>query len=72
MVAYAAAVIDIGDAVAEMILELSRQDDSPAAHTEELVYAAERVSGIAGWVRNTLAESTWLYPDGTPPNGWRR
>ena len=71
VVAYAAAVIDVGEAVIEMILELSRQDDSPTVHTKELVAAAERVSGIAAWVRNTLAESTWLYPDGTPPNGWR-
>ena len=72
VVAYAAAVIDIGNAVVEMIIELSSRDDSPAAHTDELLNAAERVSGIAGWVRNTLGGSRWLYPDGTPPNGWSR
>ena len=68
--AYAAAVIDMGDAVVEMIIELSQKAGSPAAHTEELVTAAERVRRIAGWVRDALGKSSWLYPDGTPPNGW--
>ena len=70
VVAYAAAVIDMGDAVVDMIIELSRQAGSPAAHTDELVTAAERVKRITGWVRNALGESSWLYPNGTPPNGW--
>ena len=68
--AYAAAVIDMGDAVVEMVIELSQKAGSPAAHTEELVTAAERVRRIAGWVRDALGKSSWLYPDGTPPNGW--
>ena len=70
VVAYAAAVIDVGDAVVEMIIELSRRADSPTAHTDDLVTAAERVRGIAAWVRNALGGSGWLYPDGIPPNGW--
>ena len=40
MAAYAAAVIDMGDAVVEMVIELSQKAGSPAAHTEELVTAA--------------------------------
>ena len=52
------------------IIELSRRADSPAARTEKLVTAAERVRAIADWVRNTLGDSRWLYPDGTLPNGW--
>ena len=68
--AYAAAVIDLGDAVVEMIIELSQKAGSPAAHTGELVTAAERVRRIANWVRDALGKSSWLYPDGTPPNGW--
>ena len=70
VVAYAAAVIDVGDAVVEMIIELSRRADSPAAYTEELVTAAEQVREIADWVRKALGGSGWLYPDGVPPNGW--
>ena len=70
VVSYAAAVIEIGDAVVEMIIDLSRRADSPAAHTEELVTAAERVTTIADWVRKASGESRWLYPDGIPPNGW--
>ena len=70
LVSYAAAVIDIGDAVVEMILDLSQRTDSSAAHTEQLVTVAERVRTIADWVRDALGDSRWLYPDGTPPNGW--
>ena len=68
--AYAAAVIDMGNAVVEMVIELTQKAGSPAAHTEELVTATERVRQIAGWVRDALGKSSWLYPDGSPPNGW--
>ena len=63
-------MIDIGDAVVEMILELSRRASGPAAHTGDLAAAAERVSKISGWLRSAFSDSRWLYPDGTPPNGW--
>ena len=64
MVSYAALAIQVSVAVANTVRNMPRNPEG----LENLV---GRLLEEAEWVRDALAAPTWLYPDGTPPHGWR-
>ena len=68
MVSYTALAIQVSVAVANTVRNMPRDPDVSTDRLENLV---DSLLEEAEWVRDALATSTWLYPDGTPPHGWR-
>lgn len=66
--AYTRAVTEISEAVLGIVAE--RIERSDVADTEDLRKGIEKVHRMSERLRERLADSGWVYADGTPPHGW--
>ncbi len=68
MVSYTALAIQVSLAVADTVRNMPRD---PEVSTDQLENLVGGLLEEAERVRDALAYPTWLYPDGSPPHGWR-
>lgn len=67
---YCSSTIKISQAVIALIQEEASNGDGSVKATADLETVLKDLWITVDWLREELDTSLWLYPDGTPPNGW--